>query len=44
MWYGDNEMTTVLAALGILFGVGYWLVRRGTRAGPESVHQVAQDE
>jgi hypothetical protein len=28
---GPSEMTTVLAALGILFGVGYLLVRRGAR-------------
>ncbi len=26
-----SEMTTVLAALGLLLGVGYWLVRRGAR-------------
>ena len=26
-----SEVTTTLAALGILFGVGYLLVRRGTR-------------
>jgi hypothetical protein len=32
-----SELTTVLAALGLFFGLGYWFVRRGTRSGRKSV-------
>jgi len=32
-----SEMTTTLAALGLLLGMGYFLVRRGTRNRRESV-------
>ena len=32
-----SEMTTTLAALGVLLGVGYLLVRRGTRSRRDSV-------